>query len=195
MKIVRRICIAITAIGVLIVAMPHDQSYDTVPFPTAGLTVKMIADVAHDGDYYLVATMPKVGDELALSEESVPCALAVTLARSGYSPTTNHVSSLSRYGEFGFGRIQYYKSSDWHLGRGQYDITILDPQDCPAAKARGATLSIEQDAPHVTERFLADVLEYWSGVVLLCVGLLGLVLCEFRRANKALHATVAAPGS
>jgi hypothetical protein len=193
MKIARRICIVVIAVGALMLAVPRDLSFDTVPFPAAGLSVKILADIAHDGDYHLVAAIPKVGEQLALSEESVPCALAVTLTRQGHPPTTNQITSISRYAEVGFGRIQYYKSTDWHLARGEHEISIAAVKDCPAATSRGATVSIEQSASHVTERFLAGVLRYWSGVVLLCVGLLGLIFCEFGRANKSLHATAAAP--
>ncbi|HXI52320.1 MAG TPA: hypothetical protein VNH84_12465 [Candidatus Saccharimonadales bacterium] len=146
MKIARRICIVVTTVGALMLAVPHDQFFDTLPFPAAGLTVKMTADIAHDGDYHLVAAMPEVGQQLALSEESVPCTLAVTLARSGHPPITNQITSISRYAEFGFGRIQYYKSADWHLGRGEYEISIAGVEDCPAAISRGATVSIEQSA-------------------------------------------------
>lgn len=172
-------------------ALPQDQSFDTVPFPAAGLAIKMIANISHEGDYHFVAAMPQVGEQIALSEESVPCALAVTLARSGHVPITNQITSISRYSEFGFGRIQYYKSSDCHIGRGEYEISIAALRDCPVAISRGATLSIEQSASHTTERFLAAVLSYWSGVVILCLGLVGLVACEFRWTSKSVSAGTA----
>jgi hypothetical protein len=161
MKIARRICIVLTALGALMLAVPRDQSFDVVPFPATGLTVKMTAEIAHDGDYHLVSAMPVVGQQVALSEETVPCELAVTLVRTGQPPITNEITSISRYAEFGFGRIQYYKSANWHLRRGEYEISIAGVKDCPAAVSRGATVSIEESASHITERFLTGVLRYW----------------------------------
>ena len=161
-----------------------DQSFDKVPFPASGLTVKMIADIGHKGDYHLVIAMLKVDEQLGLTEESVPCSLAVTLEGSGNLPTTKQITSIKRYAEFGFGRIQYYKSFDWHLGRGEYGVSITTLKDCPVAISRGATVSIEQSVTHITERYLAVLLSYWCGVVLLSVGLLGLVFCEFRSSKQ-----------
>ncbi len=44
MKIVRRNCISITAIGGMMLVVPHDPSSDMVPFPAVGLAIKVIAD-------------------------------------------------------------------------------------------------------------------------------------------------------
>lgn len=173
---------------------PHlsSSSFDTVPFPAAGLSVKMQAHVAHEGDYRLVATMPKADHEIGLIEEAIPCSLAINILQTGQRYV---LTSMTRYGEYGFGNIQYYKAGGWHLKRGDYDMEIQGLGRCEAAVSRGAALSIEAESTHATERFLAAVLGYWSGITLLGAGLLGLVWSEFGRANKALHATAAPPGS
>src|SRR5262245_51260432 len=97
MRTARRICIVVTAMGVLLLVIPRDASFDTLPFPAAGLTVRMSAHVAQEGSYGLVVGMPKADREAALIEESVPCSLVVTLLRSGQPSITNQVTSLSRY--------------------------------------------------------------------------------------------------
>jgi hypothetical protein len=181
MTIFRRVCICLILIGALMLFARRDAWFDTVPFPAAGLTVKMTANVAKEGDYFLEASMPKADQDIGLSEETVPCFLTVTLTRDGAPSITNQVTSLSRYAEYGFAGIQYYKGGGWHLGRGEYAVQISSHQDCKAVVSRGATLTIEQEVTHMTERFLVGVLYYWSGVFALCAGVLGVILCEFLR--------------
>jgi len=182
MKAFRRICIGLIVAGALLLCTRRDSSFETVPFPTAGLKVKMLAKINTEGDYRLIASMPKADQDIGLTEESVPCSLLVSFSRSDRPSITNEVTSLSHYAEFGFGRIQYYKGGGWRLDPGEYVVEISSRQDCRAAIARGATLSLEQEVTHITERFLAGVAVYWSGVIALCAGVLGLILCEFKRA-------------
>jgi hypothetical protein len=67
--------------GALLLFTRNDSSFETVPFPTAGLTVKMTANVITEGDYFLQASMPKAGQEIGLAEETVPCSLTVSWTR------------------------------------------------------------------------------------------------------------------
>jgi len=46
---------------------------------------------------------------------------------------------------------------------------------------RGATLSLERQTTHVTENFLVNVLRFYGGVLFLCAGLLGIIICEFKK--------------
>ena len=64
----------------------------------------------------------------------------------------------------------------------EYAVEISSRQECRAPLARGATLSLEQEVTHITERFLTGVVVYWSGVIALCAGVLGVILCEFKPA-------------
>jgi hypothetical protein len=181
-KAFRRICICLIVAGALLLFARRDSSFDTVPFPAVGLTVKMLAKINTEGDYHLIASMPKADQAVGLAEESVPCSLAVSFSRSDKPSITNEVTSLSRYAEFGFGRIQFYKGGEWHLNPGEYAVEISSREECRAALARGATLSLEQKVTHITERFLTGLLVYWSGVIALCGGVLGVILCEFKQA-------------
>ncbi len=182
MKAFRRICIGLIVAGALLLWARRDSSFGTMPFPTAGLKVKMLAKINTEGDYRLIASMPKADQDIGLTEESIPCSLVVSFSRSDRPSITNEVTSLTRYAEYGFAGIQYYKGGGWRLSPGEYVIEIGSRQDCRAALARGATLSLEQEVMHITERFLAGVVVYWSGVIALCAGVLGLILCEFKRA-------------
>jgi len=92
MTIFRRVCIGLIIIGAWSIFTRHDASFDTVPFPAAGLTVKLIADVTADGDYFLEASMPKTNQDTALSEETVPCFLVVTVTRDDTPSITNEVA-------------------------------------------------------------------------------------------------------
>jgi hypothetical protein len=196
MTIFRRVCICLTVIGALLLLTRNDSPFETVPFPTAGLTVKMTANVITEGDYFLEVTMPKADQEIALAEETVPCSLTVSMKGDDKPLVTSDVTSLSRWSEFGFAGIQYYKGGNWHLSRGKYVVQISSRASCKAAVSRGATLSLGQEVTHVTERFLGGVLRYWSGVFALCAGLLGVILCEFlRRPKTPLQPTGAPPGS
>jgi hypothetical protein len=141
----------------------------------------MTANVITGGDYFLQASMPKADQDIGLTEETIPCFLAVTLTRNGAPSITSEVTSLSRYAEYGFAGIQYYKGGSWHLGRGEYVVKISSRQDCKAAVSRGATLTMKQEVTHMTERFLAGILYYWSGILALCAGVFGVILCEFLR--------------
>jgi hypothetical protein len=181
MKIFRRVCICLIATGAILLFAKSDSRFETVPFPAAGLTVKMIADVKTDGDYCLEALMPRPDQGNTLGEETVPCSLIVTLIRNGKPSITNQVPSLSLSSEFGFARIQYFEATPWHLSPGQYEVEITSRENCKAAVSRGAALSLEQKQTGITERFLIGVLRYWSGVFFLCAGLLGIIFCEFKK--------------
>jgi hypothetical protein len=170
--------------GALLLFARRDSSFETLPFPTVGLTVKMIANVSTEGDYFLEASMPKADQDIGLAEETVPCSLTVSFTREGKPAITNEVTSLTRSSEFGFALIQYYKGGGWHLSPGEYVVQISSRENCKAAVSRGATLSLEQEVTHITERYLASILGYWSGVLFLCAGLLGVILCEFKKASN-----------
>lgn len=181
MKILRLTCIVFVVLGAFFLFARRDSRFDTLPFPGAGLTVKMLAEVRKEGDYKIQASLSKADQAIGLSPENIPCSLTVTIARDGKPPVKSEITSLHRYGEHGFARIQYYGGGGWHLSPGDYTIEISSREDCRAAMSRGATLSLEQQTTHATERFQVSVLEYWSGLVLLCAGLLGIIFFEFKK--------------
>jgi hypothetical protein len=180
-KTIRRVCIGFVVLGAIFLFARHGATFETVPFPADGLRVKMDAEVTTEGDYYLRASMPRNDQAIGLSSETIPCLLSVSVVERGKPPIKKEVTSLTRYAELGFAEIQYYKSADiWHLRPGEYEVDVSSRQDCKAAVSRGATLSVEQDVTHLTERYLGNVLRFWSGVVLLCGGLMGIIFCEFK---------------
>lgn len=127
-------------------------------------------------------TMPKVGESLGLSEETVPCSLVVIVSESGKTPQKKEITSLTRYSEFGFGRTQDYRGGDvFSLGRGACDIEVSSQAVCEAASARGATISLERDIGNPTDFYLRGLLLPYFARAVLCIGLLGVVICEFRK--------------
>ena len=178
MKILRRVCIALVTVGAWLLFARHDSEFDALPFPTAGLTVKMTARVATEGDYHLLVSMPKADHEIALTNETVPCSLSVHLARANQPPVLSEITSLSLASEYGFANVQHYEGTNWHLIPGEYVVEVLPRENCQAAVSRGATMTLEQQVTHPTERYLANQIIYRGGVFALCAGLLGLIVCE-----------------
>jgi hypothetical protein len=183
LRTLRRIFLAIAIFGAVLLATPREASFDTGPFPGAGLSEKMLARVTTAADYYLRLSMPKPDQALGLSSETISCSVALSLTRPDTTPIQAQISSFSRYGEFGFGRIQYYRgSSSWHLAPGEYTIEITGLAPCNTVMTRGGTLSLEQEMTHLTERYLWSMLRHWIGIVCLSGGFIGLIVLEFARA-------------
>jgi len=182
MKALRRICICLLAVGLAILFVPRDPSVDIVPFPGKGLSVKLNATLRSEGDYYLDVAMPKKDKSIDLGSDVVPCSLSVVISKSDKPVLHTDVKTLSLYSEFGWAGIQDFNGGTWHLSRGDYVIEVTSQGDCPAAMARGATLSLEQEQTHITERFLLGSLLFYVGIIFVGAGLVGLVLCEIKNA-------------
>lgn len=179
---IRRISIALIVVGAGLLFIRREADLPTLPFPAAGLLVKSPMTLASAGDYHVRVTMPKVGDSLGLSEETVPCSLVVTVTESGKPPQKKEITSLTRYSEFGFGRTQDYRGGDaFRLGKGECDIEVSSRAPCEAATARGAMISLEQDVGNPTDYYLRGLLLGYFAKGALCVGLLGVIICEFRK--------------
>jgi len=180
-SLMRRACIFLLAFGLIIPFLEHDLSSDTVPFPGKGLSVKAAAKIPSEGDYYLAASLPRrADDDFGLLPEKIPCALEVRMARNGTPLGVSKVTAFSRYAEFGWARIQFYKSDPWHLTRGSYALEITSLGECTNASARGATLTLEQSTTQDTERFLARSFVHSLAILCRWAGLVGLMLCELR---------------
>ena len=111
MKAFRRICICLIVAGALLLFARRDSSFETVPFPAVGLTVKMLAKINTEGDHRLIASMPKAGQDVGLTEESVPCSLMVSFSRSDRPSITNDITSLSRYAEFDLAGFSFTRAA------------------------------------------------------------------------------------
>lgn len=84
--------------------------------------------------------------------------------------------------EYGFANIVNYKgNARWHLKPGDYPIQITSRENCVAAMSRGATLTLGEEINHPTEVYLNTLLAHSLATFCLWGGLLGLVVCEWRR--------------
>jgi hypothetical protein len=180
MKKLRCIFIVIVALGAILAMGPQDPSFERLPFPGGGLTVKMLAEVKSQGEYKIQASMPKADHALGLAEETIPCSLLISIMGDAKPPIKTEVTSLRRCAEYGFANIQYYTGGGWNLAPGKYTVEFTSRETCKVAMDRGATLSIEQNIIHPTERFLGTFLKYWTGIFFITAGLLGLVICELK---------------
>jgi hypothetical protein len=184
----RRIFIALTAVGAVMAYFQSDSEFDTLPFPAGGLAVRMQAKVKSGGEYHLVVAMPLTNDDLSqgLGSDTQACSLTVQIAKDYNGPiiTNAEVTSISLGSEFGFGKIQYYTGGSWHLIPGTYDIDIQSRKSCQAAMSRGATISLEEQIRKPTETFLWSSLRRGCGILFFWSGIIGLSGCEFRKAPK-----------
>jgi hypothetical protein len=183
MKILRRVFIVLTALGAVMAYFQPGSEFDVLPFPAAGLSVRLRATVKDAGEYHLVVAMPVTNDDVALGDDTQSCSLTVRIAKDYNGPivTNSEVTSISLEDEFGFAKTQDYRGGSWYLKPGVYDVDILSRKTCQAAVSRGATISLEEQIFHPTERFLWDSLRHECGVVFFWVGIVGLSVCEFKK--------------
>jgi hypothetical protein len=187
MKNLRRILIVLTVVGGAMAYFQSDSEFDTLPFPAAGLSVRMQAKVKSAGEYHLIVAMPRTNDDLSLGSDIQACSLSVQIAHDYNGPiiANAEVTSISLGSEFGFGKIQYYTGGSWYLKPGTYDIDIQSRKTCQAAMSRGATISLEEQIRQPTETFLWNSIRHECGVVFFWIGVIGLVVCERKRPDKS----------
>src|SRR5437660_288727 len=99
MKILRRVCLGCVVLGAILLLMRHDDLFETLPFPGAGLTVRTLVKIKTEGDYYLQLAMPKADQALGLAPETVQCLVDVSLTQRGKPPIQEQISRFSRYAE------------------------------------------------------------------------------------------------
>ncbi len=182
---IRRICIFLVAAGAALLFFHRETILPTLPVPPAGRLVKDVAEIGSEGDYYVRVTMPKIDDSVGLSEETVPCSFVVSITESGKPTLKMEISSLTRSSEYGFGRTQdYHDGNKFRLKRGEHVFEVSCRETCVVAAARGATISLEQDVGNPTNYYFRNLLRSWCTTGALCVGLIGIVICEFKKPNQ-----------
>lgn len=154
---------------------------ETLPLPGNGLTVRMTAAVKSSGDYYLVVSLPKADQSIALGPDSIQCSFTFSAVSDGAAPIQGRVTGLERYAEIGFANVQLYKSQSWRLDAREYDVSIRADAPCDAASLRGAAVSLERQVSQVTERFLGHMLLFFVGSLSVGVGLVGMIVREMRK--------------
>jgi hypothetical protein len=175
--------LAVVVLGAVLLLLPRDAQFEIVPFPGPGLSVKLLADVRSSGQYYLRLDIPKADQALGLGADTISCPLVVTLTSQSGSPIRAELSSFARYGEFGFGKVQYYRgNTSWQLHAGEHTVEISSPGPCDTITQRGGAVSLEQEVTHPTERYLWATFRHSGGIVCLAGGLIALLILEFTRA-------------
>jgi hypothetical protein len=187
----RRTCIVLVLMGAASLLLRRETVFPTLPVPPAGIHVKGEARIGSDGDFRVVVTIPKMDNSLTLDNEVLPCYLVVDVAGSGKVIQKKVITALSRYGEFGFGRLQYYEGgATFHLPRGEYIIELTSQETSAAVAARGATFSLEQEVGNPTDYYLRNMVGAWIAKAAFWGGMLGIIICEFKRPNQSSEPTL-----
>jgi|SRR5271154_3392824 len=175
----RRLLLACSIVGGLLLAFEFPPDINVLPLPGANLTDKFSLRVPSAGDYDLLISMAKVGDHLGLKEETIPCDLSLRVDADGRQVASRSISAITLGSEYGYAHTQqYYAQQPFHLPSGEYDVVITGGAHCPAATARGASVTVERQEQ---EHILGSLLYYAAARLLLGLGLLGLIIQEFRR--------------
>src|SRR5882757_3141784 len=113
----KRLPIVVLIAGLLMLGVQryYDFRPETLPLPGNGLTVRMSIVVRSSGDYYLVVSMPRADNALALVPETISCEFTFSATSPGYEAIEDKIISLGRHSEIGFSNIQLYQSQPWHL--------------------------------------------------------------------------------
>jgi len=173
----RRVFLVLVAVSAWLIANEATDPPDVQPLPGPGLTVQIPLKLSAAGDYILRVLMPKVGNALGLSPETVPCDISLRVVRNGAVVVLQNATSMTRLGELGHWRVQEYQAGDsFHLQSGEYDAVVSGSSNCTVAATRGASMEI---AEVYRERILAGLARYYGPRILMIVSLLVLVLLEF----------------
>jgi hypothetical protein len=154
------------------------------PFPGPALKIKLPIEVRFPGEYRVVLTMPKVGEALGLTSETIPCDFSVSVADERSVIHSLHIERITRFSEMGFANTQQYADEQaFHLPRGRYVATIIGGDQCSAARERGAMVTFErQERDNILAWLLLEAL---TGA-LFVGGVGGLLYYGFRRRPRTL---------
>jgi hypothetical protein len=153
------------------------------PLPGPNLEVRLGAGVKFGGDYFLEVSMPKVGNALALEPiDVIKCDLSLVIEKAGIAVYSQHIETMNRASEIGWAHTQQYVGGrSFHLNRGTYDVTISDGGGCPAAAARGASVTIARE---YSEHIVGGLLLTFVTWALMLAGILGLIILEIKRGPR-----------
>jgi hypothetical protein len=186
--VLRLILLGLAFFGATLLALQVPPVTDIQPFPGANLTVRLKLESRFGGDYRIQLSLPIVGQDAGLPSETFPCEFTASIERDGVNAQAQRIKSIVLVSELGWAHTRQYAAGDpFRLVRGTYYATIVGGAGCPAATARGASVSIEKQE---REHILGSIAQTIAGAALLLVGLLGLIFGVFdRRPNKSLERT------
>jgi hypothetical protein len=175
----RLILLALAVTGAALLALELPPSTDVQPFPGPNLMARLELNSRFGGDYRIQLSLPIVRQDVGLSSETLPCEFTASIERGETKILSRRVDEIVLVSELGSAHTQQYSAGDsFHLTRGTYAATIVGGAECPAATARGASVSIEKQE---REHILGSIVQTVAGAALLLVGLLGLLFGAFDR--------------
>jgi hypothetical protein len=127
----------------------------------------------------MVVSMPKVGDEIGLDSETVPCELSFSIAKNDVIVHSQDADTMTRGSAIGWANTEQYQAGRaFHLDRGDYAVTIKGGNGCPTASTRGASVTV---ATVEREHILGSIVILLVASMLLVGGIAGLLVIEFQR--------------
>jgi hypothetical protein len=179
----RLILLIIALLGAALWVAQLPSEIQVGPLPGQNLKVRLGVEVRFGGDYFVEVSMPKVGSAVALEPfDFIKCDLSLVIAKAGTEVQSQHIESMNRATEFGWANTQQYVGGPaFHLNHGMYDATISNGGGCPAAAARGASVTI---ARQYREHILRSLLLHLVTWALILVGVVGLVILDLKRGPR-----------
>jgi hypothetical protein len=166
-------------LGTLLFAAQLPTSFDISPLPGPTLHVRLHFGVRFAGDYFIQVVMPKVGNDLGLGPETVPCDLSFVISKDDVVVHSQNVDALNRQSEFGWANTQQYQAGHaFRLGHGDYAATIQGSGTCQAAATRGASVTVSRV---YREHILGSLLAFFVASMLLVAGVAGVLIAVFRQ--------------
>jgi len=179
----RLVLLAATFAGAILLALLFPTTTDVQPFPGPNLTVRLDVNSRFGGDYQIQLSLPIVGHDVDLRLETLPCEFTASIERDGVIVHRQRITNIVSISEIGWAHTRQYSAGEsFQLNHGTYSATVVGGAGCPAATARGASVSIgKQEREHI----LGNVIQITVGAALLLVGLLGLIFGLFDRRPNA----------
>jgi hypothetical protein len=118
-------------LGTVLFTIQLPTSSDISPLPGPTLHVRLRFNVRFAGDYFIQVVMPKVGNDLTLGPETLPCEFSFVISKDDLVVHSQNIGTMTRQSEFGWGNTQQYQAGDaFRLGHGDYAAIIQGGGTC-----------------------------------------------------------------
>jgi len=164
-------------LGIVLFAAQLPTRIDISPLPGPTLHVKLHFGVRFAGDYIIEVVMPKVGNDLDLEAETVPCELSFIISKDDVVVHSQQIDAMNRRSESGWANTQQYQAGHaFRLSHGDYSATIQG-STCQVAAKRGASVTVSRvDREHI----LGSLIAFTVAAILFAAGVAGVLIAAFR---------------
>jgi hypothetical protein len=158
----------------------------SLPLPGHGLSIRAPVTPRSGGAYHVEVWMPKVGSDLHVVEETLPCALNIVLDSGTNREKVLASNRLRSIGEYGWANVVIYVADPrLDLDASDHVVKVSTGDDCAVASLRGGSVTVTRDYDHPTERYLLATFLDIASKVALYVGLIGVAIVVLRLKTTA----------